>query len=97
MLHDAAQEMSALFGQTQLCGLAAVVGVHRKYVDFCRSTRRIPNGDMRVAAIAGQPFNGFGHERGAVAMFFGYGFGHELEKTVLVRRFQRVVKIPIHL
>ena len=29
-------------------------------------------------------------------MLFGDGFGHELEKTVLIRDGQRIVKIPVH-
>ena len=94
MFHDAAKEVLALLGQPDFASLA--VAFSSKNVGFRCSPRRVPDRDMRVAAIARQTLNGFGHERRAVAVLFGDAFCHELEEGMLVGGLERVVEIPIH-
>jgi hypothetical protein len=57
----------------------------------------IPDGDMRVAAVAGQALEGLRHEGGAQAVLLGDGLHHELEEGMFVGGLQRVVIFPVHL
>ena len=71
VFHDAAQKMLALFGKANLTGWAfAFVGC--KDIGCGGFSGGIPDRDMRMAAIAGQPFDRLGHKGGAQPVLFGH-------------------------
>ena len=90
MFHNATQKVPPGLRQAQI---HRIIG---KNICFCRIAGTIPNRNMGMAAIAGEPFNGFWHEGGAQTVLFRHGFGHEFEKAVFIRGFQRVIEFPIH-
>ena len=49
-----------------------------------RAARCAPQGEVGVAAIAGEGGEGFGHEAGPQALLLRQGFHHHLEKGVAI-------------
>ena len=71
MFHDAAQKMLALLGKANLAGRpAAVFGGEHVFLRCCAGG--IPDRNMRMAPIAGQPFDRLGHKGGAQPVLFGH-------------------------
>ena len=58
---------------------------------------QIPEGEVGVAAVAGEFGHGLGHEAGPHALRFGQGFDHHLEKGVAIGRHQGLGEGPVHL
>ena len=58
---------------------------------------QVPEGEVGVAAVAGEFGHGLGHEAGPHALRFGQGFDHHLEKGVAIGRYQGLGEGPVHL